>query len=90
MLLQALIFLLLRYGSGRALRRNHYGRGPDVIEAVKSNKDIFVLAAGGIATVQMAACMAMGAAGVWCGSVWLTTPEAETTPTVKENVRSKR
>ena len=32
---------------------------------------------------QMAACMAMGAAGAWCGSVWLTTVEAETTPTVK-------
>ena len=60
---------------------------PDVIEAVKSNKDIFVLAAGGIATGgQMAACMAMGAAGVWCGSVWLTTPEAETTPTVKKKM----
>jgi len=27
--------------------------------------------------------MAMGADGVWCGSVWLTTAEAETTPTVK-------
>ena len=60
---------------------------PDVIEAVKSNKDIFVLAAGGIATGgQMAACMAMGASGVWCGSVWLTTPEAETTPTVKKKM----
>ena len=60
---------------------------PDVIEAVKSNEDIFVLAAGGIATGgQMAACMAMGAAGVWCGSVWLTTPEAETTPTVKRKM----
>ena len=60
---------------------------PDVIEAVNSNEDIFVLAAGGIATGrQMAACMAMGAAGVWCGSVWLTTPEAETTPTVKKKM----
>ena len=60
---------------------------PDVIEAVKSNKDMFVLAAGGIVTGgQMAACIAMGAAGVWCGSVWLTTPEAETTPTVKKKM----
>ena len=60
---------------------------PDVIESVKSNQDIFILAAGGIATGgQMAACMAMGAAGVWCGSVWLTTPEAETTPTVKKKM----
>ena len=60
---------------------------PDVIESVKFNQDIFILAAGGIATGgQMAACMAMGAAGVWCGSVWLTTPEAETTPTVKKKM----
>ena len=60
---------------------------PDVIDSVKANQDIFVLAAGGIATGgQMAACMAMGAAGVWCGSVWLTAPEAETTPTVKKKM----
>ena len=60
---------------------------PDVIDAMKSREDIFVLAAGGIATGrQMAACMAMGAAGVWCGSVWLTTPEAETTPTVRKKM----
>jgi NAD(P)H-dependent flavin oxidoreductase YrpB (nitropropane dioxygenase family) len=51
---------------------------PDVIEAVKEYPDVNVLAAGGIATGrQMAACMAMGADGVWCGSVWLTTAEAE-------------
>jgi NAD(P)H-dependent flavin oxidoreductase YrpB (nitropropane dioxygenase family) len=31
----------------------------------------------------MAAAMALGAQGVWCGSVWLTTEEAETHPTVK-------
>jgi NAD(P)H-dependent flavin oxidoreductase YrpB (nitropropane dioxygenase family) len=28
--------------------------------------------------------MALGAQGVWCGSVWLTTEEAETHPAVKE------
>ncbi|MEZ5247694.1 MAG: nitronate monooxygenase [Ilumatobacteraceae bacterium] len=33
---------------------------------------------------QMAAAMALGAQGVWCGSVWLTTDEAETHPVVKE------
>ena len=32
----------------------------------------------------MAAAMALGASGVWCGSVWLTTLEAETHPVVKE------
>ena len=28
--------------------------------------------------------MALGAEGVWCGSVWLTTEEAETHPAVKQ------
>ena len=38
-----------------------------------------VLAAGGIMTGgQMAAMMAAGAQGAWTGSVWLATPEAET------------
>jgi len=30
--------------------------------------------------------MALGAAGVWCGSVWLTTEEAETHPVVKQKM----
>ncbi len=60
---------------------------PEVVEAVKSYGDLPVLAAGGIVTGrQMAACMAMGAAGAWTGSVWLTTAEAETTPSVKEKM----
>ena len=60
---------------------------PDVLDAIKDYDNMHVLAAGGIATGrQMAACMAMGAAGAWCGSVWLTTAEAETTPTVKEKM----
>ncbi len=46
-----------------------------------------ILAAGGITTgTQMAAAMTMGAAGAWCGSVWLTTAEAETNPVVKEKM----
>ncbi|MDX2156534.1 MAG: nitronate monooxygenase [Hyphomicrobiaceae bacterium] len=57
---------------------------PDVLDAIKDHPDVHVLAAGGIATGrQMAAVMAMGAAGAWTGSVWLTTVEAETIPTVK-------
>ena len=44
-----------------------------------------MLGAGGIGRGrQMAAAMALGAQGVWCGSVWLTTDEAETHPVVKE------
>jgi NAD(P)H-dependent flavin oxidoreductase YrpB (nitropropane dioxygenase family) len=30
--------------------------------------------------------MAMGAAGAWCGSVWLTTPEAETSEIIKQKL----
>lgn len=57
---------------------------PEVCEAVQSY-NVPVLAAGGIVTGrQMAACMAMGAAGAWTGSVWLTTTEAETSPVIKE------
>ena len=60
---------------------------PEVLEALAPYENIDVLAAGGIATGrQMAACMAMGAAGVWTGSVWLTTVEAEMTPTVKQKM----
>lgn len=59
---------------------------PEVVQAI-AGSDVPVLAAGGIATgAQMAAAMAMGAAGVWCGSVWLTTAEAETNPVVKEKM----
>ena len=37
-----------------------------------------VLGAGGIGNGrQMAAAMALGAQGVWCGTVWLTTTESE-------------
>ncbi|MCV7377272.1 monooxygenase [Mycobacterium alsense] len=55
---------------------------PEVVDAVAP---VPVLAAGGIARGrQVAAALALGAAGVWCGSVWLTTEEAETTPAVKE------
>ena len=57
---------------------------PEVCMAVEGS-GAAVLAAGGIATGrQMAATMAMGAHGVWTGSVWLTTTEAETSPVIKE------
>ncbi|MFF5204457.1 NAD(P)H-dependent flavin oxidoreductase [Streptosporangium sp. NPDC000396] len=56
---------------------------PQVVDAV----DVPVLAAGGIADGrQMAAALALGAEGVWCGSVWLTTEEAETPPSVRRKM----
>jgi NAD(P)H-dependent flavin oxidoreductase YrpB (nitropropane dioxygenase family) len=55
---------------------------PEIVDAVG---DVPVLGAGGIGRGrQMAAAMALGAAGVWCGSVWLTTEEAETHAVVKD------
>jgi len=58
---------------------------PEIVDAV----EIPVLGAGGIGRGrQMAAAMALGAQGVWCGSVWLTTDEAETHPVVKDKFLS--
>jgi NAD(P)H-dependent flavin oxidoreductase YrpB (nitropropane dioxygenase family) len=55
---------------------------PEIVAAVAPTP---VLAAGGIGSGrQVAAAFALGAEGVWCGSVWLTTQEAETHPAVKE------
>src|SRR5581483_418889 len=55
---------------------------PEVVDAVAPTP---VLAAGGIGNGrQVAASLALGAQGVWCGSVWLITEEAETHPVVKE------
>ncbi|HIG24773.1 MAG TPA: nitronate monooxygenase [Acidimicrobiia bacterium] len=57
---------------------------PEIVDAVAP---IPVLGAGGIGRGrQMAAAMALGAAGIWCGSVWLTTDEAETHPVVKQKM----
>ena len=62
---------------------------PEVVKAIEPYGDIPILAAGGIVTGrQMAACMAMGAAGAWTGSVWLTTSEAETSSVVKEKMQA--
>ena len=44
-----------------------------------------VLAAGGIASGrQMAAALALGAAGVWCGSVWLSSAEDVANQAIKD------
>lgn len=48
---------------------------PEIVDAVAPTP---VLGAGGIGNGrQMAAAMALGAQGVWCGTVWLTTTESE-------------
>jgi NAD(P)H-dependent flavin oxidoreductase YrpB (nitropropane dioxygenase family) len=51
---------------------------PEVVDAVHPTP---VLAAGGIGSGrQVAAALALGAEGVWTGSVWLTVREADTPP----------
>jgi NAD(P)H-dependent flavin oxidoreductase YrpB (nitropropane dioxygenase family) len=65
---------------------------PEVVRALKRDgRDIPVLAAGGIMTgSQMAACMAMGAAGAWTGSVWLATTESECSQIFREKMVGAR
>jgi NAD(P)H-dependent flavin oxidoreductase YrpB (nitropropane dioxygenase family) len=69
---------------------------PEVVEAIAPTP---VLAAGGIGSgKQMAAAMALGAAGVWTGSIWLGVAESNTGPegmdrlfaaTARDAVRSR-
>jgi NAD(P)H-dependent flavin oxidoreductase YrpB (nitropropane dioxygenase family) len=57
---------------------------PDVVDAVQPTP---VLAAGGIGCGrQMAAALALGAEGVWTGSIWLTVAESDTIPVVKDKL----
>jgi NAD(P)H-dependent flavin oxidoreductase YrpB (nitropropane dioxygenase family) len=61
---------------------------PDIVEAVAPTP---VLGAGGIANGrQAAAAMALGASGIWTGSVWLTVREADISPLVKEKLFGAR
>ena len=62
---------------------------PQVVEAC--GPDVPVLAAGGITRgSQIAAALAMGAQGVWCGTIWLGTIESELDPFEKEAVFAAR
>ena len=57
---------------------------PQVVDAVAPAP---VLAAGGIANGrQMAAALALGAEGVWTGSIWLTIKESDLQPAVVQRV----
>lgn len=56
---------------------------PQVVEAAAGR--VPVLAAGGITRgSQVAAALALGADGVWCGTIWLATRESELDPFEKE------
>ena len=57
---------------------------PEVVAAVQPRP---VLAAGGIGSgKQIAAALALGADGVWTGSIWLTVSEADTGDAVREKL----
>jgi len=57
---------------------------PEVVEIAG---DVPVLAAGGIATgAQLAAALALGAAGGWAGSVWLSSDEDAASRVIKEKL----
>jgi NAD(P)H-dependent flavin oxidoreductase YrpB (nitropropane dioxygenase family) len=59
---------------------------PDVVDAIAP---VPVLAAGGIGSGrQMAAAMALGADGVWTGSIWLTTTENDYGSVITEKLLS--
>ncbi len=62
---------------------------PQVVAAC--GREVPVLAAGGITRgSQIAAALAMGAQGVWCGTVWLGTVESELDAFEKEAVFAAR
>jgi NAD(P)H-dependent flavin oxidoreductase YrpB (nitropropane dioxygenase family) len=61
---------------------------PQVVDAVAP---LPVLAAGGIGSGrQMAAALMLGAEGVWCGSIWLTTHESDCAANVVEKLLHAR
>ncbi|MCJ7671048.1 MAG: nitronate monooxygenase family protein [Acidimicrobiia bacterium] len=58
---------------------------PEVVDAVGDR--VPVLAAGGVGSGrQMAASIALGAEGVWTGSIWLTTAESDMSPAITEKL----
>jgi NAD(P)H-dependent flavin oxidoreductase YrpB (nitropropane dioxygenase family) len=61
---------------------------PEVVDAVTP---VPVLAAGGIGCGrQAAAALALGADGVWTGSIWLTVKESDTSPVVVDKLLAAR
>jgi NAD(P)H-dependent flavin oxidoreductase YrpB (nitropropane dioxygenase family) len=57
---------------------------PRIVDAVAP---LPVLGAGGVVRGrQIAAALALGCEGVWCGSVWLTTAQSEVTPEIKAKI----
>ncbi|WP_338699947.1 nitronate monooxygenase [Bradyrhizobium sp. 26S5] len=61
---------------------------PEVVEAVAP---IPVLAAGGVGSGRhLAAALALGAEGVWCGTIWLGSSESELSPDMRKRFIAAR
>ena len=59
---------------------------PEVVKLAEGSKTL-VLAAGGVTTGRhLAAAIALGADGVWCGTIWQATNESETEMFLKEQL----
>ena len=59
---------------------------PEVVE-IAEGSDTLVLAAGGVSNGRhLAAALAMGAAGIWTGTIWLATHESETEMFLKQRL----
>lgn len=83
--LDAGVDLIVAQGAEAGGHTGEVGTMVLVPQVVDVAGDTPVLAAGGIADGrQVASALALGAQGVWCGSVWLTTEEAETNPAVRD------
>jgi NAD(P)H-dependent flavin oxidoreductase YrpB (nitropropane dioxygenase family) len=79
--------LLVATGTEAAGHCGEIGTLAIVPQIVRAAGGLPVLAAGGIATgEQIAACLALGAQGVWTGSLWLTTVESDLDPVVKRKL----
>ncbi len=59
---------------------------PEVVKLARGTNTL-VLAAGGVTTgAHLAAALALGADGVWCGTIWQATNESETELPLKEKL----
>jgi NAD(P)H-dependent flavin oxidoreductase YrpB (nitropropane dioxygenase family) len=59
---------------------------PEVVRLARGTQTL-VLAAGGVTTgAHLAAALALGADGVWCGTIWQATNESETEPFQREQL----
>lgn len=85
--LDAGVDLLVAQGYDAGAHTGTIGTLSLVPQVVAMAGDVPVIAAGGIATgAQVAAALAMGAQGVWTGTIWLASKEHELDPILTEQI----